>query len=85
MSPWFARKMKECPRCESPLVHRAPRKGFCERFVHPLLLVWPYKCGNCFIRFLGFHPRYARRYVKPTFRLAEVPAPSKWTAAATPL
>jgi hypothetical protein len=71
MQLWFAKKMKECPRCASSVVRRAHRKGFHERFVHPLLFVWPYECCDCSIRFLGFHSRYARPYVKPHFRLAK--------------
>jgi len=68
MQLWFAKRMRECPRCGSSLVYRAPRRGFQERFVHRLLFLWPYRCSECNIRFLGFHPAYARRYVKPAFQ-----------------
>jgi hypothetical protein len=27
--------------------------------VYPLLLVWPYRCEDCDVRFLGFHRQYA--------------------------
>ena len=69
--------MKECPRCEGTFVRRSQRRGFHERFVYSLFFVWPYKCGDCNIRFLGFHRRYTRNYVKPSFRLAKVAASSK--------
>ena len=77
MPLWFAKRRKECPRCESSVVHRSERKGFQERFVHPLVFVWPYICRNCNIRFLGFHSRYTRPYKKPNLCLvAKVPASS---------
>jgi hypothetical protein len=76
MPRWFAKRRKECPRCESSVVHRSERKGFQERFVHPFVFVWPYVCRNCNIRFLGFHSRYTRPYKKPNFRLAKVSASS---------
>jgi hypothetical protein len=68
MKLWFAKRMKECPRCESSIVRRTPRRGFHEQVVQRLAFVWPYECVHCEIRFLGFHPRYSRRYVKPHFR-----------------
>lgn len=77
MKLWFAKRMKECPRCESRVVRRTPRRGFSERVVHRLVFVWPYECLDCSIRFLGFHSRYARHYVKPDFRLAKAAAVSK--------
>jgi hypothetical protein len=77
MKLWFAKRRNECPRCQSPIVRRSPRRGFQERIVHRLVLVWPYECLDCSIRFLGFHSRYARPYVKPHFRLTKATAPSK--------
>ena len=74
MKLWFAKKMKECPRCESSIVRRVSRRGFHEGIVHRLAFVWPYKCLACGIRFLGFHSRYLRRYRKPHFRLAKAAA-----------
>jgi hypothetical protein len=68
MKLWFAKRMKECPRCESQVVRRAPRRGFSERIVHRLVFVWPYECLDCRVRFLGFHSRYSRHYVKPGLR-----------------
>jgi hypothetical protein len=70
MKLWFAKRMNECPRCQSRIVRRTPRRGFSERVVHRLVFVWPYQCLDCSVRFLGFHPRYARSYVKPGFRVA---------------
>ena len=77
MKLWFAKRMKECPRCESSMVRRASRRGFHEGVVHRLAFVWPYECLACGIRFLGFQPRYSRRYVKPHFRLAKAAVASK--------
>ncbi len=70
----FAKRMKECPRCESRVVHRSRRQGFHERFVHPFFFLWPYQCRDCNIRFIGFHSRYNRPYVKPHFQLAKASA-----------
>jgi DNA-directed RNA polymerase subunit RPC12/RpoP len=55
----FAKKMSECPQCDSRVVRRSTRRGLVERFVYPLLLVWPYRCEDCDVRFLGFHRQYA--------------------------
>jgi hypothetical protein len=77
MNLWFAKKMKECPRCESPTVRRTARRGFHERVVQRLAFVWPYQCLVCSIRFVGFHARYSRRYIKPHFRLAKAAVGSK--------
>jgi hypothetical protein len=55
----FARKMNQCPRCASSRVRRSYRRGFLERVVYPLLFVWPYRCDNCDLRFLGFQRAYA--------------------------
>jgi len=77
MKLWFAKRMKECPRCESQIVRRSPRRGFTERVIHRLAFVWPYECLECSIRFLGFHSRYTRQYVKPNFRLVRAAALSK--------
>jgi hypothetical protein len=55
----FAKKMNECPQCDSALVRRSTRKGFLEHFLYPLLYVWPYRCNDCDVRFLGFHRQYA--------------------------
>jgi hypothetical protein len=71
MKRLFAKRMKECPHCESGVVHRSPRQGFEERFVHPFFFLWPYECRDCKSRFLGFHSRYCRPYVKPGFDLAK--------------
>jgi transposase-like protein len=69
MQLWFAKRMKECPRCQSSQVRRSRRRGFQERVVHRLLFVWPYQCRECNIRFIGFQPSYARQYSKPRFEL----------------
>ena len=55
--------------------HSAP--GFHERAVQRLAFVWPYECLVCSIRFVGFHARYSRRYIKPHFRLAKAAVASK--------
>jgi hypothetical protein len=55
----FAKRMNECPQCESSLVRRSTRRGLLENFIYPLLFVWPYRCDECDVRFLGFHRQYA--------------------------
>jgi len=77
MKLWFAKRMKECPQCQSSIVRRAPRRGFHEQVVHRLAFVWPYECLRCKLRFLGFHRSYSRRYVKPYFHLGRAAASSK--------
>jgi hypothetical protein len=47
MKLWFAKRMKQCPRCESPMVRRASRRGFHEGVVYRLAFVWPYECLAC--------------------------------------
>lgn len=74
----FAKRMKECPRCESQVVHRSRRQGFHERFVHPIFFLWPYQCRDCNTRFIGFHSRYNRPYVKPHFQPAKATAAADW-------
>ena len=55
----FAKKMNECPRCDGSIVRRSTRRGLIEQFLYPLFFVWPYRCDDCDIRFLGFHRQYA--------------------------
>lgn len=55
----FAKKVKECPQCESSRVRRSCRRGFLERFLYRILFVWPYRCDACDVRFLGFRRQYA--------------------------
>jgi len=55
-------------------VRRSHRPGFEERLVHPLFFLWPHPCRDRKVRFLGFHSRYNRPYVKPRFRLAKADA-----------
>jgi DNA-directed RNA polymerase subunit RPC12/RpoP len=58
MKLMFAKRINECPRCESTVVRRSMRKGFVEHFLYPLFFVWPYRCDDCDMRFLGFHRQY---------------------------
>jgi hypothetical protein len=55
----FAKRMNECPKCDGSVVRRSTRKGLIERFLYPLLFVWPYRCDDCHVRFIGFHRQYA--------------------------
>ena len=59
----FAKKVCECPVCESVSVRRSTRKGFVERIWFRFALVWPYRCDDCDSRFWGF-----RRYYQATDR-----------------
>lgn len=54
----FAKRISECPACESTSVRRSTRKGFVERTWFRLALVWPYRCDDCNARFWGFHRSY---------------------------
>lgn len=56
----FAKKVKQCPKCESSRLRRSYRKGFLERVLFRILFIWPYRCDACDTRFLGFCRRYAR-------------------------
>jgi len=62
----FAKRMNECPHCESSFVRRSTRKGFVERVFFPFFFVWPYRCDECDVRFLGFHRQYVRVQTAPS-------------------
>jgi len=51
----FAKTLYTCPNCESPLIRRSTRRGFVERVLLRLAMVWPYRCDECDARFWGFH------------------------------
>jgi hypothetical protein len=55
----LAKKMKECPQCDSSRVRRSYRRGFLERFLYRILFLWPYRCDARDVRFLGFRRQYA--------------------------
>src|SRR5215467_9885607 len=42
----------ECPSCASKNVRRVARTGFAEILYYPRLGLWPYRCTNCYLRFL---------------------------------
>jgi hypothetical protein len=54
----FAKRVCECPVCESSAVRRSTRKGFVERTWFRLAFVWPYRCDDCDSRFWGFYRSY---------------------------
>jgi hypothetical protein len=54
----FAKRVSECPVCESGAVRRSARKGFVERIWFRLAFVWPYRCDDCDCRFWGFQRTY---------------------------
>jgi transposase-like protein len=54
----FAKRVFECPVCESSSVRRSMRKGFVERIWFRLAFVWPYRCNDCDSRFWGFQRFY---------------------------
>lgn len=56
----FARKMNQCPQCDSPRVRRSYRRGFVERVLFRVLFVWPYRCDGCDVRYLGFDRHHER-------------------------
>jgi len=64
----FAKKMNECPRCDGSVVRRSTRRGLIEQFLYPLFFVWPYRCDDCDIRFLGFQRQYAPARVSASTR-----------------
>jgi predicted Zn-ribbon and HTH transcriptional regulator len=43
---------KQCPRCESDMIHRSHRQGITERLASALS-IYPYRCDNCNNRFLA--------------------------------
>jgi hypothetical protein len=49
-------RMPTLPQLFRPALHAG---GFVERFLYLLLFVWPYRCDDCDVRFLGFQCRYA--------------------------
>jgi hypothetical protein len=50
----FAKTVQACPTCESHAIRRSARKGFVERVLLRITLVWPYRCDDCDTRFWGF-------------------------------
>lgn len=54
----FAKRICECPVCQSGSVRRSARKGFVERVWLRFAFVWPYRCDDCDSRFWGFHRSY---------------------------
>ena len=66
----FARKISECPVCESSSVRRSRRKGFVERIWFRLALFWPYRGKSCDSRFWGFHRCYPLSHENSAFVLA---------------
>jgi hypothetical protein len=54
----FAKRVSECPVCESSLVRRSTRRGFVERIWFRFAFVWPYRCDDCDSRFWGFRRSY---------------------------
>src|SRR5271167_5139906 len=54
----FAKRICECPVCESSSVRRSMRKGFVERVWFRFAFVWPYRCDDCDSRFWGFRRFY---------------------------
>ena len=58
----FALKSGECPDCGSHLVRHSRRRTFVERIAFLLLLVRPYRCDDCDIRFFTFETRSARKF-----------------------
>jgi hypothetical protein len=54
----FAKRVSECPACESSLVRRSTRRGFVERIWFRFAFVWPYRCDDCDARFWGFRRSY---------------------------
>jgi hypothetical protein len=54
----FAKRVNECPVCESSLVRRSTRRGFVERVWFRFAFVWPYRCDDCDSRFWGFRRSY---------------------------
>jgi hypothetical protein len=45
---------RRCPHCNGPLVHASRRTGLAEHFVYPLMLMRPFRCGECDNRHKGF-------------------------------
>jgi hypothetical protein len=69
----FAKRINECPVCESSSVRRSKRRGFVERVWFRVAFVWPYRCADCDLRFWGF------RRTDPASHRAFVPRLSDFT------
>ncbi len=48
---------RQCPSCGSPLVHFSRRNGFSDFFLYPLMLLRPFRCGECGVRHYSFYFR----------------------------
>ncbi len=56
-----------CPDCGSEIGFRSRRRSFTERFVLPLFLLQPVRCGECFRR------DYRLVFIKVRDRLSDTP------------
>jgi predicted RNA-binding Zn-ribbon protein involved in translation (DUF1610 family) len=46
---------KECPQCGSSLIRRSSRRGEFEKRYLPFVLLSPFRCKTCGLRFLGLY------------------------------
>ena len=55
---WRLHRIGQCPSCGSQRVYRSRRRGVAERMLFRLLLVRPYRCESCDVRFYGYRKRF---------------------------
>ncbi len=49
--PWFQRHLEfRCNDCGSEIAFRSRRRNFSERYLLPIFLLQPVRCGECFRR-----------------------------------
>ncbi len=46
---------KDCPQCSSSRIRRASRRGDFEKHYLPFVLLSPFRCESCGLRFLGLY------------------------------
>lgn len=56
----------ECPECNSCDIKRIAREGAVEKFLYPLLNMWPYRCDDCDLKFFDYRRVLARLRRNPT-------------------
>jgi hypothetical protein len=66
-SPWFQQFTEfQCRDCGSGVAFRSRRRSLVERYIMPLLLLKPVRCGECFRR------EYSLVFTEVKQRLSEV-------------
>jgi len=82
--PTDDRGARVCPGCKSRNVRRSHRKWGVERFLLPLILLRPFRCKNCGLRYYGYRFSKRDRHNPVEFDDEPVAAPESTPAETKP-